>query len=1267
MVCSPEQFVDVAEGGSVRFVFELNRVSATDIIFDWSLQHISTSTSDFTGSLAGTKQIRAGDTTTAVIIYTSDDGIYETDESFTLSITNVIGGISNRIGESSTIIDNDPQPVIALLSFEQVTSTATEGASFTYNLQLNRASLADVSFDWSVQHSSTSTSDFTGALRGTKQIRAGDTIATINIDTSDDSIYETDEIFTLSITNVIGAIANNLVTSSAIIDNDPQPVIALLSFEQVTSTATEGASFTYRLELDRASLADVSFDWSVQHSSTSTSDFRGSLRGTKQIRAGDTIATISIDTSDDSIYETDEIFTLSITNVIGAIANNLVTSSAIIDNDPQPVIALLSFEQVTSTATEGASFTYRLELDRASLADVSFDWSVQHSSTSTSDFTGALRGTKQIAAGDTIATISIDTSDDSIYETDEIFTLSITNVIGAIANNLVTSSAIIDNDPQPVIALLSFEQVTSTATEGASFTYRLELDRASLADVSFDWSVQHSSTSTSDFTGVLRGTKQIRAGDTIATINIDTSDDSIYETDEIFTLSITNVIGAIANNLVTSSTIIDNDPQPVIALLSFEQVTSTATEGASFTYRLELDRASLADVSFNWSVQHSSTSTSDFTGALRGTKQIRAGDTIATISIDTSDDSIYETDEIFTLSITNVIGAIANNLVTSSAIIDNDPQPVIALLSFEQVTSTATEGASFTYNLQLNRASLADVSFDWSVQHSSTSTSDFTGVLRGTKQIRAGDTIATINIDTSDDSIYETDEIFTLSITNVIGAIANNLVTSSTIIDNDPQPVIALLSFEQVTSTATEGASFTYRLELDRASLADVSFNWYVQHSSTSTSDFTGALRGTKQIRAGDTIATINIDTSDDSIYETDEIFTLSITNVIGAIANNLVTSSAIIDNDPQPVIALLSFEQVTSTATEGASFTYNLQLNRASLAGVSFDWSVQHSSTSTSDFTGALRGTKQIAAGDTIATISIDTSDDSIYETDEIFTLSITNVIGAIANNLVTSSTIIDNDPQPVIALLSFEQVTSTATEGASFTYRLELDRASLADVSFDWSVQHSSTSTSDFTGALRGTKQIRAGDTIATISIDTSDDSIYETDEIFTLSITNVIGAIANNLVTSSAIIDNDPQPVIALLSFEQVTSTATEGASFTYRLELDRASLADVSFNWSVQHSSTSTSDFTGALRGTKQIRAGDTIATISIDTSDDSIYETDEIFTLSITNVIGAIANNLVTSSAIIDNDPQPVIALLSFEQIDSTATEGTSFTYRLRIR
>ena len=762
---SLERSVSTKEGETFRFVFELNKASIKDVVFDWHLQHHSTSAGDFTGVLAGTKMIRAGSTTTDIVIDTSDDTIYEGNEGFALSIINVIGAVPNSLSVVASIIDKD-QPIIL---FKQ-DSTALEGANFVYRLQLNQASVLDVSFDWFVQHHSTSTGDFTGALTGTRRIIAGSTTTDIVIDTSDDTIYEGDESFALSIINVIGATPDSLLVDSSIIDDKDKPII---SFKQ-DSTALEAASLSYRLQLNKVSARDVSFDWSVRHLSTSTGDFTGALFGTKRIRAGSTMATISIDTSDDSIYEGNEIFSLNITNVIGATPDNLAASGSIIDNDVQPTIA---FKQDYSSVTEGGRLSYTLRLINTSTTeDIAFDWYLQHSSTSAEDFTGVLAGTKRIRAGSTTATISIDTSDDSIYEGNEIFSLNIINVTGAFSSTLVASGRITDNDPQPTIF---FEQVARSVLEGANFVYRLHLNQASAVNVSFDWSVQHSSTSAEDFRGALVGSQRITAGSTTTDIVIDTSNDTIYEGEEDFMLNITNVTGVVFNRLVASGRITDNDPQPTIF---FEQVARSVLEGANFVYRLQLNQASAVNVSFDWFVQHLSTSAEDFRGAIVGSQRITAGSTTTDIVIDTSNDTIYEGDEDFILNITNVTGAAPNRLVASGSITDNDFQPTIL---FEQVARSVLEGARLSYILQLPNTSTTDVVFDWSVQHISTSAEDFTGALAGTKKIIVGSTTTDIVIDTSDDLIPELAEDFTLHITNIRGATPNSLSKLITIAESD--------------------------------------------------------------------------------------------------------------------------------------------------------------------------------------------------------------------------------------------------------------------------------------------------------------------------------------------------------------------------------------------------------------------------------------------------------------------------------------------------
>ena len=219
-----------------------------------------------------------------------------------------------------------------------------------------------------------------------------------------------------------------------------------ISFETGDITEIEGTIFIYTLRLTNTSSTDVTFDWSVEHHTTSAEDFTSILSGAKSITAGNITTDITIHTSDDNIPEQAEIFSLNITNITGATPSNLSARGSILDNDTQPVIALLSFEQ-DSTATEGSSFTYRLELDRVSVADVTFAWSVEHNTTLASDFTGVISsGLETIAAGDTIATISIYTSDDTISESTESFSLSITNITGATPSNLSARGSIKDND-----------------------------------------------------------------------------------------------------------------------------------------------------------------------------------------------------------------------------------------------------------------------------------------------------------------------------------------------------------------------------------------------------------------------------------------------------------------------------------------------------------------------------------------------------------------------------------------------------------------------------------------------------------------------------------------------------------------------------------------------------------------------------------------------------------------------------------------------------
>ena len=288
----PEKF-DIKEGETSKFVFELNKVSIQDVTFHWSVQHQSTSASDFTGMITGSQSIIAGSTTTDIVIGTSDDSIYEGDESFSVNITNIRGASPSSLSASGSITDNDNQPSI---TFEQVASAVTEGGSFSYTLRLTNTSTTDVNFHWSVQHQLTSINDLTGDRSGLETISAGDTTATITLRINDDNLLESAENFTLSITNITGAIPDSLEASITIlasdVDNNGNGLIDLSTQENLDNIRYNLAGTSYKTSASDAGancggsdcrgyelLANIALSTNWQPIGSTSDSFRSRLQG----------------------------------------------------------------------------------------------------------------------------------------------------------------------------------------------------------------------------------------------------------------------------------------------------------------------------------------------------------------------------------------------------------------------------------------------------------------------------------------------------------------------------------------------------------------------------------------------------------------------------------------------------------------------------------------------------------------------------------------------------------------------------------------------------------------------------------------------------------------------------------------------------------------------------------------------------------------------------------------------------------------------------
>ncbi|WOD07032.1 beta strand repeat-containing protein [Marinomonas sp. GJ51-6] len=764
---------------------------------------------------------------------------------------------ANKVLRGSTEVYVDGSEVIANLTDNGFTF---EGNDATFTLSLNQESASDVIVKLTTNYK-TADADDLGAISasyvgedgsvllsigtdGTLIIPAGVTEVTLNIPTLNDSLYEGIENFSLSVEGVSGVTASDTATT-IIIDSDRVPTISSVSQDV---SAEEGEELAFNVTLSNTADTAQTFAFSLTDGTTDSSDYGDvtfsndvtydAETGEITVPAGVSGFTVTVAGAEDTVFENDETFVLSVGGV-----NSVGT---ITDNESAPVVSIAA-DQTNVTEGDVAGFTVSIDQEADEAVVVNFTYSGV--AADGSDFTGVASVT--IPAGDTSADLDITTIDDGIYENAESFTVSISGVSGADATVSTTAGSaevtIDDAQDAPVVSIAA-DQTNVTEGDVAGFTVSIDQEADEAVVVNFTYSGV--AADGSDFTGVASVT--IPAGDTSADLDITTIDDGIYENAESFTVSISGVSGADATVSTTAGsaevTIDDAQDAPVVSIAA-DQTNVTEGDVAGFTVSIDQEADEAVVVNFTYSGV--AADGSDFTGVASVT--IPAGDTSADLDITTIDDGIYENAESFTVSISGVSGADATVSTTAGSaevtIDDAQDAPVVSIAA-DQTNVTEGDVAGFTVSIDQEADEAVVVNFTYSGV--AADGSDFTGVASVT--IPAGDTSADLDITTIDDGIYENAESFTVSISGVSGADATVSTTAGsaevTIDDAQDAPVVSIAADQ---TNVTEGDVAGFTVSIDQEADEAVVVNFTYSGVAADGSDFTGVASVT--IPAGDTSA----------------------------------------------------------------------------------------------------------------------------------------------------------------------------------------------------------------------------------------------------------------------------------------------------------------------------------------------------------------------------------------------------------------------------
>lgn len=571
--------------------------------------------------------------------------------------------------------------------------------------------------------------------------------------------------------------------------------------------------------------------------------------------------------------------------------------------------------------------------------------------------------------------------------------------------------------------------------------------------------------------------------------------------------------------------------------------------------------------------------------------------------------------------------------------------PLAAAQNIAIENATATEGddgsLAISFPVTVTPASAAAITVTVTTANgTATAGADYTAINGTTFTIPAGTTNIDLNATVLNDVIVESDETFTITISN---ASSGTIVTSQalgTIVDND-SAVLNLAAVSQAEGNSGSTA-MNFIATLSRPVQGSVTAQFATSDLSALVSDADYvAASGTVTFPGGTTSQTIAVQITGDTKVETEERFTLGLNNLTRPPGINAVTLGAnatvegAIQNDDTSMLTLTG-----STVVEGNSGTrpLNIVLTSSNASAIPLTATVNTANgtaTAPSDYVAIVGQTVTVlpgAAGQTV-TIPVTVNGDLVVEGNETFTLALSapSAGAAIGGGPATGN--ISNDDTTT---LSINNVTVTeglaGTTPAAFTVTLSapVDRA----VSFTATTSDGTASAPVDYASLTGQSfSIAAGATTATVTVNVNGDNVVENDETYFVTPAALVAAppaggqapldpatlIIPANTRGTGTITNDDFTQISIGDVRRLEGTAGGAVNpFRFAMSMTNPSQLPITVQFATADgTATAPSDYTAAT-GTFTFPPGSQTGEIAINVIPDDIFEADEAFRVLLSN-------------------------------------------------
>ena len=347
-----------------------------------------------------------------------------------------------------------------------------------------------------------------------------------------------------------------------------------------------------------------------------------------------------------------------------------------------------------------------------------------------------------------------------------------------------------------------------------------------------------------------------------------------------------------------------------------------------------------------------------------------------------------------------------------------------AQISVRDAVAPEATDRSLAFVVTLSPKAAGEVTVDYATSDGTATAGDDYTAVEGTLTFEPGQTRKTILVPTIVDTVDDEGETMTLTLSEPSGAAISDSEGVGTI--RIPDPLTA--EFQQAPASHDGTTAFTVQLSFSE----DIATGYLVLRDRAVSADG-GTVRKAKRVNGQDDLWQITVEPSGN-----DDV-TLSIgpspTDCTAADAVCTFVGTALTGTATTTVAGPTTVSVADASATEGAALTFAVSLSEAISQRVTVQYATASgTATSGTDFT-AVSNTLTFEANETTKTVTVPTTDDSVDEPNETFTLTLSNPTNATLGDATATGTINDNDTSPLTATFSGMPL---AHRGEAFTFTL-------------------------------------------------------------------------------------------------------------------------------------------------------------------------------------------------------------------------------------